>query len=251
MSGTQASLGLLLLSAGAVMGSLVTTAAMRTAVGRPWIAGRSACEACDAPLGYLRTAPILSYLFQGGRCADCRAPIPWAHPAGELAGLAIAAIALTTGAIQTGLLCIGVGFCALYAAVFDGLTMTIPNLASAAILGLGGIWAYQADRLLGGAIAAISVFVILTGLKFAFSRLRGREGVGGGDVKLLAALAMGVGWEGLPVMMVVSSAAALAWIAAARALRRPVAQRLAFAPFIALGWLAAVAAAPMTAAWVA
>lgn len=104
--------------AGLVLGSLVTTIAIRAARGEQGWTGRSRCDHCGTQLGYGETLPLVGFLRRGGCCAHCGGRIDPAHLFGELAGLAIGAGALAFGATPPALIWTAGGFALLGAAVF-------------------------------------------------------------------------------------------------------------------------------------
>jgi leader peptidase (prepilin peptidase)/N-methyltransferase len=109
---------LALFAFGAVIGSFVTTLAMRIRAGRPWVADRSRCDGCGRVLGLVRTLPIVSFLALRGRCDACGSPISWLHPAGETAGGLILATAFAGGVRIAGLIGASLGYLALYTGVW-------------------------------------------------------------------------------------------------------------------------------------
>jgi leader peptidase (prepilin peptidase)/N-methyltransferase len=229
---------------GAVLGSFATTAAMRGARGERWATGRSHCDTCGVGLSLVGTVPILAFGMQRGRCRSCGSPISWLHLAGEAAGAAILVAALSACDRWTAVGVASLGLLLLYIAVFDALTQRIPDLLSAFVLIVGTAIAFKTGRALEGAAAALGVICALGGLRWAYALVRGREGIGGGDVKLLSALAMGLGMERLALGVFLAAALALGWIALARRAKPAQDGRLAFGPFIALGCWAVACGAP-------
>ena len=85
--------------AGALVGSFLNVVAHRVPRGDSFVGGRSRCPACGAPVRARDNVPVLGWLLLGGRCRDCRWPIPARYPVVEAAcGLAVAALAVTTAA---------------------------------------------------------------------------------------------------------------------------------------------------------
>ena len=74
---------------GAVFGSFIATVAIRWPQGRSALQGRSACDGCDKALAAYELIPLFSFVLQRGRCRACGKAIHLAHPATEIAGLAI------------------------------------------------------------------------------------------------------------------------------------------------------------------
>lgn len=218
-------------SVGAVAGSFAATAALRSVRSEGALRGRSHCDACRVPLGFAQTAPILSYLLLGGVSACCRRRIDPVHLIGEAAGALafLAAFALFPPAPA----CIA-GALALVlvaASVIDLKTWRLPDRLNAAAAVLAGALAVQlqgwAGLLLGLACAA-AAYLVLQLVRAIFFTARRRHGLGGGDVKLLAAMALCVGPGIAP-----SLAAAAMLGLAAFLIVRPADGRIAFGPALA------------------
>jgi len=202
--------------------------------------GRSRCDGCRRDLAPWRMIPVLSWAITRGRCRDCGAPIPVRYPVIEsAAGLIGVWAALTqadpVGAVLTALL----GWQLLLLAVVDAEhfwlpdALTFPLAASglAASLSLPGMTAI--DSLIGAAAG----FGGLWAIAWLYRRLRGRDGLGGGDPFMLGAGGAWVGWIGLPSVLLWASAAAFSLVAARLLLRRQVSgqDRLPFGVFLAIG----------------
>jgi leader peptidase (prepilin peptidase)/N-methyltransferase len=132
-------------------------------------------------------------------------------------------------------------------AVVDILAFRLPDILTAP-LGLAGL--VLAPRMLGDPlrdhlIGAAAGYLVLAGIAFAYARLRGREGLGLGDAKLLAVAGAWLGWRALPIVVVIASAGGLAW-AGVRLLRQGragLSEPIAFgAPLCAAIWVALVLA---------
>jgi leader peptidase (prepilin peptidase)/N-methyltransferase len=217
---------------GAVVGSFAATAGLRWARGEQALSGRSRCDACARPLGFAATVPIVSFVRLGGACADCRAPIHPGHFVGEVlgAGLAMTSVAILPPAPALAVAALGLVLIAAGAA--DVASRRLPDLASlaVAILGLGlAFHRSSVAALIGLAAAAITGATLLL-LRRGFAARRGDPGLGLGDVKLAAALAL---WLGAATPWAVALAGLLG-LAQVR-LTKSSDGRIAFGPALAAG----------------
>lgn len=228
---------------GLIVGSFIGLVSLRLPQGRGVVLGRSRCGGCDRPLPPQRLIPVLSYLFARGRCRDCNVAIPWRYPLIELAcgGVGVWAALSQPGLLAAFLTAI-LGWQLILIAVVDAEHFWLPDVLTLPLLvsGLVAAAALSNGGLIGSLIGVAAGFVSLWLLAALYRRLRGREGLGGGDPILLAAGGAWVGWIGLPSVLLWASAAGLSLIAARLLTRRPVCgqDRLPFGPFLALGiWL--------------
>jgi leader peptidase (prepilin peptidase) / N-methyltransferase len=223
------------------VGSFAGTLALRLAAGEG-IVGRSRCRACGTTLGPRDLVPVASWLAQRGRCRTCGAPLPWFYPAIELAALGLALWAWS--AADGWLLWASCGFAwtLLVLACIDFEHQILPDALTLPLLvaGLGVAW-FAVPRTIGDTVAgAAAGFALFAVIAAAYRRLRGREGLGAGDAKLLAALGAWDGLSGLPSVILIASLAALAGALAARSFRLTGAlqHRVPFGPALALaGWI--------------
>ena len=196
---------------------------------------RSHCPACLRTLKPQDLVPLLSFAAVRGRCRGCEARIPARYPLVEAAGLGcglLAALAYPGGAALPALL---FGLLVLGAAIIDWRTGYLPDalvgpaawtalLASA--LGLG---VPPPASILGAAIG----YLAFRGLADAYEAVRGREGLGRGDAKLLAAGGAWLGPLALPFVVLAAATAGLAFALASG--RRGMGAELRFGPFLAAG----------------
>lgn len=150
---------------------------------------------------------MLSWLWLRGRCRTCGAAIHPIHPICELAGLAIgvsAGLAATGWSAAAGA---AFGWLLLALAAVDARAFWLPDRLTLALalaglaVGLGGVIPPPlAARLIGG----VAGFVALEAVRLGYRALRGREGLGQGDPKLFGAIGLWVGWEALPLVMLVA-----------------------------------------------
>jgi len=223
-------------AAGAAIGSYVTTAALRASVGEGAAAGRSRCDGCRRPLRSWETVPVVSYAVARGGCRACGAAISPLHPLGEVSGAAVGVALWALPAWPTAAAMAAMGAALLAASVIDVRTMKLPDALTAIVAVSAAILAASRGlpALAAGTIAAAIAVALLGGLRWAFAR-RGRDpGLGFGDVKLIAALAL---WLGALTPWMVAAAAFLGLIAAGvvGAQRRT---KLPFGPMLAAsGWI--------------
>lgn len=223
---------------GAAVGSCLGALAARWPdLDRGFVLGRSHCESCGATLRWSELVPVGSWLAQHGRCRRCGEPIGALPLLAELAGLAIAVLGVATLGLAAGLLFLLVGWWLLALALIDGHhgrlpdALTLPllalGLAAAAFLPIGGLVG-PLDSLLGAALG----YAVFVAVGLAYRRWRGREGLGRGDAKLLAALGAWLGPQGLAPTILLGATAALV-VALVSGLRRGD-DALPFGPWLAM-----------------
>ncbi len=224
------------------IGSFLGLLAARLPKGRPIVAGRSACDQCGRVLKLADLVPIASWLAAHGRCRYCGGGVTPLYPAIELSAVLIA---IWAGSVAQGptlwISCV-LGWDLLTLAVIDWRGAILPDALTLPLIPLGLLAAYlaDADRVWPHALGAVAGFVAFALIRWGYRRLRGREGLGFGDVKLLAAAGAFVSWEGLPSVVLIAAIIGLA-LALVRGLTgRGLAldDRLAFGPAPCLGlWL--------------
>ena len=224
------------------IGSFLALVVMRLTKGRTVLFGRSACDGCGAVLGPLELIPLVSFAVQRGRCRHCGAKIDPVQPVMEAAALALAVWAafVTSGWILVA--SCGLGWTLLTLAVIDWRTGLLPDLLTLPLVaaGLGVAFAVDAASLLDHIIGAVAGFVAFAALSLVYRRLRGRDGLGLGDAKLLAASGAWLSWSGLPTTILFAAVIGLALVLARRARGEALqaTDRLAFGPALAAAtWL--------------
>lgn len=210
------------------------------------VRSRSACPHCGNTVRAWHNIPVLSFLWLRGRCADCGGRISWQYPAVELAAALLAvAVAWRFGVGLPALLALAYTGCLLALTGIDWRTqylpdaLTLPLLWLGLLASLGGYFATPADAIAGAAAG----YLLLWGVYHAFRLVTGKEGMGYGDFKLLAAIGAWLGWQSLPLVILLASAVGAALgiaLSLTGRLGRDV--PLPFGPFLAAaGWLALVA----------
>lgn len=227
---------------GAVVGSFTSTILLRWPTGRS-IGGRSACDGCGRVLKAWDLVPILSFAAARGRCRSCAAPIDRRHLAIEIASALIGAVALALDPGAGGLATALLGWWLLLIAAIDLEHQWLPDLLTLPLLvaGLVVAWLGVGASLQDRAVGALVGYAALQAIRLLYRAARGREGMGGGDPKLLAAIGAWLGWPALPFVLLGAGLVGLASLAAMR-LRG---QAVAGDTRLPLGSLMAVAAWPL------
>lgn len=237
-------LRLVVLLAGPAAGSFAALLAERLPRGEPVLLARSRCRACGARLGVAELVPILAYLVLGGRCRHCGAALPRQLIEAELAGLALGAAAAflaPDGAAAVAALAFLA--CLLALALADLQCFRLPRPLTLALLPLGlalqfagGAPGGAAPALWQGVLGAALGAGVFWLIGAAYLALRGRPGLGAGDVRLMGGIGAGLGPLALPWVALIGAGAglALALLRAAVRGRRPRATaRLPFGAFLA------------------
>jgi leader peptidase (prepilin peptidase)/N-methyltransferase len=203
---------------------------------------RSRCPECNHLIGASENIPVLSWLLQKGRCKHCSCKISKRYPSIELlTGLLSFAVAYT----------VPFGWPLLFALLFtwtlisltfiDFDTMLLPDQLTLPLLWLGllininGTFAGLTDAVLGAAFG----YLVLWSIYWVFKLLTGKEGMGYGDFKLLAALGAWFGWQALPLIILISSfAGAIIGIAVILSSKDKKSRPMPFGPYLAIaGWV--------------
>ncbi|MBE0582578.1 MAG: prepilin peptidase [Desulfofustis sp.] len=224
---------------GAAIGSFLNVVILRLPQSGTSIAfPASHCPRCHTPLHWYENIPIISYLVLRGRCGHCRAPISLQYPVVELltALLAMAVLAtfgLSITAAEFFLLC-----AALVTIIWiDIHHQIIPDVISLPGIALGFLFSFVStfvswqDSLIGLLVGGGFFYLI----SFSYYLIRKQEGLGGGDIKLLALLGAFLGWQSLLFIIFASSlSGSIVGLIAMRSQKKGGATRIPFGPFLAL-----------------
>jgi len=208
---------------------------------------RSACPGCKAPITALQNVPVISYLALRGKCARCARPIGARYPIVELATAILSAlVAARFGQSWTTAAALILTWFLIGMAVIDMDTqllpdgMTLPLLWIGLLLPLllpeGGRLPVNLDTAVIGAVAG---YLSLWSVYHLFKLLTGKEGMGYGDFKLLAALGAWLGWKMLlPIIIGAAGVGALVGITSIVVGKRGKGVPMAFGPYLAAaGWI--------------
>lgn len=204
---------------------------------------RSCCPHCDHPIGALENIPLLSWLWLKGRCRTCKAPISARYPLVELLTALLSVAVAATLPPGWGALAALTLTWTLVALTFIDLDkmllpdqLTLPLLWAGLLFNLLGGFASLADAVIG----AMAGYLVLWTLYWAFKLLTGKEGMGYGDFKLLAALGAWLGWQALPIVLLLSSlVGAVIGIGLILLRNHHQGKPIPFGPYLAIaGWIA-------------
>jgi leader peptidase (prepilin peptidase) / N-methyltransferase len=215
---------------------------------------RSICPACEAPIAWHDNVPLVGWFKRRGRCASCAGRISPQYPLVELAGgaLTLAVVALF-GPTWQGLFVLGACLALLAMAVIDLRTQLLPDCLTLPLLWAGLLYQmlFQPLLLQSAVIGAMAGYLVLWGFYWLFKLVTGKEGMGYGDFKLLAALGAWLGWQTLPLVLILSAGAgALLGILIQVAVPRLRGAPMPFGPYLAIaGWIALLAGEPLMAAY--
>ncbi|HSM26955.1 MAG TPA: A24 family peptidase [Thioalkalivibrio sp.] len=203
---------------------------------------RSQCPHCERPIRPHENVPVLSFLLLRGRCPGCGRHISWQYPAVELLTAALFAVAiLHFGASTAGLAALALTAVLIAAAGIDARTTLLPDQLTLPLLWLGlitnyfGLFTDLESAVLGAVVGYLSLWLVY----HAFRLATGKEGMGYGDFKLLAALGAWLGWQALPMILLLASlVGAIVGIALILLRGRDRNIPIPFGPYLAAaGWL--------------
>ena len=211
---------------------------------------RSRCPHCGHQLRWHENLPVIGWLRLGGKCAACKAPISKRYPVIEaVTGLAFAALSWRFGAQPTTLLWCGFVAALIALAMIDWDTTLLPDVINQPLLWAGLIaalmgWTIPLDKAVIGALAG---YLSLWSIYWLFKLATGKEGMGFGDFKLLAALGAWLGWQMiLPIVLGASAIGAFVGIVMKMNAKLREGRYVPFGPFLAGGGLVVLFAGQQT-----
>ena len=230
---------------GLIFGSFIAAVTVRMPRDEDIVLGRSRCMTCGETLKPWQLVPALSWLVQRGRCAMCGAAVSPRYILIECGAAAIGVWAALWGH-DSGWLMVGataaLGWQLLLIGLIDAENFWLPDELTLPLIATGLIasallaWGWPIPEIVGAVVG----FGILWLLAEVYRRVRGREGLGGGDPILFAGAGAWVGWGGLPTVLLWACAAGFSIVLTLLLTRRKVAMtdRLPFGTFLAIGiWL--------------
>jgi leader peptidase (prepilin peptidase) / N-methyltransferase len=217
---------------------------------------RSACPGCNAPITALQNIPVLSWLLLKGRCASCRKTISARYPLVEIfTALLSAVVAWQFGPTWTTAAALVLTWSLIALAFIDIDTQLLPDNMTLPLLWLGLLLALALPAegarlpvdLRSSVIGAIAGYLSLWSVYQLFKLTTGKEGMGYGDFKLLAALGAWLGWQMLlPIIICAAGVGALVGIASIVLGQRARGVPMAFGPYLAAsGWLMLIFGEPL------
>jgi leader peptidase (prepilin peptidase)/N-methyltransferase len=210
---------------------------------------RSRCPSCGHDIAWHENIPLLGWLKLGGRCAACKARIPVRYPLVELAtGALFAAVGWRFGPTAAAMLWCGAVAALVALAAIDWDTTVLPDALTLPLL-----WAGILAAALGYTIplptavwGAVAGYLSLWSVYWLFKLTTGKEGMGYGDFKLLAALGAWLGWQMIvPIVLLASVIGAVVGIAMKMSSTLREGRYVPFGPFLAgAGIVVMLAGAP-------
>jgi leader peptidase (prepilin peptidase)/N-methyltransferase len=205
---------------------------------------RSQCPACGHAITALENIPVVSYLVLRGRCAGCAAPISPRYPLVELLTAGISGyVAWRFGFGWTTAAALLFVWSMIALAFIDLDTfylpddITLPLVWAGLLVNLGGAIVDLPTAVIGAVAGYLSLWLVYWGFRFA----TGKEGMGYGDFKLLAAIGAWLGWKMLPVVILLSSfVGAIVGIGLIVFARHERSKPIPFGPYLVLGGLIAL-----------
>ncbi len=233
-----------------IIGSFLGLVAMRWGSGETIVHGRSRCDSCGHTLSASSLIPIISFIKSRGRCAYCGAKIPPLHLAVELGAVAVALASAFMVPLHLMWITAALGWVLLLLAAIDFRTYLLPDALTLPLLLAGialGFWRGDGAwpmHVTGAVLGWGGAFL----LAFSYRMWRGRDGLGGGDVKLFSAAGAWMGPLALPSVALYSALTGLlaVLVMAMRGEKISNTTMLPFGPFLALGIFATWICGPLS-----
>lgn len=204
----------------------------------------SACTSCGHKLSFADNLPVLSYVWLKGRCRYCKARLSWRYPTVELLTAVLSAVVIwQLGSGVAGLSALLFLWALIAMSFIDLDTQLLPDELTLPLMWLGlmvnleGTFVPLREAVLGAAAGYLSLWLVY----WMFRAVTGKEGIGYGDFKLLAALGAWMGWTMLPLIVLLSSAVGATFGVLMILLKRHQADHpIPFGPFLAAAGLLAL-----------
>jgi len=230
--------GILSMVLGAVVGSFLNVCIYRLPAGKSIVRPASHCPTCAHPIKFYDNIPIIGYLILGGKCRHCNERISPLYPAVELLTAVVSLLLFRRYGLSLGYLSSFLFVCALIVITFVDLkhqiipdVITLPGVPLFALAAIFFMDVTFTDSLIG--ILAGGGFLFL--VAFGYQLLTKREGMGGGDIKLLAMLGGFLGWQSLWfIVMAASLIGAVAGISVMISRGKDSKYAIPFGPFLSI-----------------
>ncbi len=204
----------------------------------------SKCPACQHDIRAWENIPILSYAYLRGRCSACHVHISSRYPLVEfLTGLLTLVVIVVFGATPVGFAACILTWGLITLSLIDYDTQFLPDDITLPLLWMGllinyfGLIATPGDSLLGAIAGYLTFWLVFQ----AFKLVTGKEGMGYGDFKLLAMLGAWLGWQSLPLIIILSSFTGALIGGSLILLGREKDKPIPFGPYLAIaGWISLI-----------
>ena len=195
---------------GACIGSFLNVCIYRIPEGKSIVYPPSACPHCGKALSWWQNIPVLSFILLRGRCAACAGPISWQYPVVEVLSGCIAVLLLLRFGPGPELAAYSIFCAALVVISFIDLRLQIiPDVISipGMIAGLAASFFVPSVSILDSVTGLLLGGGILFAVAWGYYLITRREGLGGGDIKLLAMIGAFLGWKAVPLVLFLSATA--------------------------------------------
>lgn len=224
---------------GLLLGSFANVLIYRLPEGKNFVSDRSRCRKCDSVVPWFDNIPVISFFLLRGKCRICHALISWRYPIVELLTAAIfVLIAWQVGWTWTTLEFLIFSFGLIVISFIDLDHFIIPDVISlpGILIGLAGAALNPEREFLPALIGVLLGGGFLWAIAALYERLRKQEGMGGGDIKLLAWIGAVLGWGAIPFVVLSSSiVGSVVGIILMRKNADGLKTVIPFGPFLALG----------------
>lgn len=195
---------------GALFGSFLNVVIYRLPRGGSVVSGRSRCPQCRATVSWFDNVPLASWIALGGKCRRCQWPIPVRYPLVEIVSAAGAVLAVRHFGPTLEAAWVYAFVAIMIAITFiDWEHQIIPDALSigGTVLGFVGAWVCLDVSVIESLIGAAVGAGLILAIAFAYKAVRKVEGMGGGDVKLMAMIGAFLGWQMVLVVLFLAAAA--------------------------------------------
>lgn len=222
---------------GAIWGSFAAALCSRWPKGESVATGRSLCDHCGKRIAGYDLVPIFSYLLLNGKCRDCGQKIGVQPFATELIAASVGAASILLLPASQALAAAVFGWLLMPLIMLDHSHLWLPNRL-VLLLAVAGLFAgplLAADTTLPDRLIGMSAgFISLEAIRLAYKKYRGQDGMGAGDPKLFGALGLWLGWEALPLTLLIASMIGIAAILLARSVSAAPQSMFPFGSFLGI-----------------
>jgi leader peptidase (prepilin peptidase) / N-methyltransferase len=240
-------------SFGLCVGSFLNVCIYRIPASKSIVHPRSMCPQCGHPIRVYDNIPLLSYLWLKAKCRDCGAPVSLRYPTVEFLGGLFALASFLKFGLSVGALIVYAFVTVLLVITFIDIDhQIIPDVITLPGIPLGFAASFALpnttwmDSLIGILVGGGSLLLVAWG----YQLLTRKEGMGGGDIKLLAMIGAVIGWKGvLFTIFVASAVGTLSGLAVMIRRRKTMKLAIPFGPFLAIGAIAYLFFGPELVFW--